>query len=66
MLTINAANEVAVSAFLSNKISFLDINKVIEQTLGKITSFESTTLKDVVEQDKQARAVALELINCYV
>ena len=66
MLTINAANEVAVSAFLSNKINFLDINKVIEQTLGKITSFESTTLKDVVEQDKQARAVALELINCYV
>jgi len=65
MLALNAANEVAVEAFLKGKINFLDISKVIEETLGKITSFDSKVLKDVVEKDQQARLIALEAVNCY-
>jgi 1-deoxy-D-xylulose-5-phosphate reductoisomerase len=60
--TLNAANEVAVHAFLSGRLSFLGIAEVIERTLsdlpvGAVHSFES-----LMEADLEARKTASDLI----
>ena len=57
---LNAANEVAVSAFLAGQLGFLDIARVVEETLGKICVFPVNDLADVWTADQNARAVALE------
>ena len=54
----NAANEIAVEAFLGHKIPFLSIPKVVEQTLSSIHNFEPTTLASVIEVDSEARRIA--------
>jgi 1-deoxy-D-xylulose-5-phosphate reductoisomerase len=59
---MNAANEVAVEAFLRKKIGFLDIPDVIENTLVKSTYLKAPVLEDYFESDRQARLVANELI----
>jgi 1-deoxy-D-xylulose-5-phosphate reductoisomerase len=59
---LNAANEVAVEAFLERKIGFLDIPDLIERTLGKSTFIKVPTLDDYFEIDLMARQVATELI----
>jgi 1-deoxy-D-xylulose-5-phosphate reductoisomerase len=59
---LNAANEVAVEAFLAKKIGFLGIPDVIEKTLGKSTYIKAPVLEDYFESDQQARLVAKELI----
>lgn len=59
---LNAANEVAVGAFLEKKIGFLEIADVIEKTLGKLGFIEAPELEDYVNTDLQARQVAHELI----
>jgi 1-deoxy-D-xylulose-5-phosphate reductoisomerase len=59
---MNAANEVAVEAFLGKKIRFLDIPDVIENTLVKSTYLKAPVLEDYFESDRQARLVANELI----
>lgn len=58
---LNAANEVAVNAFLTDKISFLKIADVIETTLAKVTFISKPTYENYVGSDKEARAVALSL-----
>lgn len=55
---LNAANEVAVEAFLEKKIGFLDIPDVIETTLGKSTFVKAPLLDDYLEIDLLARQVA--------
>lgn len=60
---LNASNEVAVYAFLEGKIGFLDIAKIVEETLGKISFHKMTSLDDVHEVDDNARRVAQELIT---
>ncbi len=55
---LNAANEVAVEAFLEKKIGFLDIPDVIESTLGKSTFIKAPLLDDYFETDLLARQVA--------
>ena len=59
---MNAANEVAVEAFLKKKIGFLDIPDVIENTLVKSAYLKAPVLEDYIESDRQARLVANELI----
>jgi len=59
---MNAANEVAVEAFLKKKIGFLDIPDVIENTLLKSAYMKAPVLEDYIESDRQARLVANELI----
>ncbi len=54
----NAANEVAVGAFLRNEIPFLAIPRVVEQTLGSIRNFEPTNLAAVLALDASARRSA--------
>ncbi len=62
MGTLNAANEVAVSHFLDNKIGFLDIPKVIEKTLLSVQHKNLDSLDEVIANDQNARKVANEVI----
>ncbi|MCI0706438.1 MAG: 1-deoxy-D-xylulose-5-phosphate reductoisomerase [Ignavibacteriae bacterium] len=55
---MNAANEVAVEAFLDKRITFQQIPQLIERVLGKITSIRKPELRDILEADKQARELA--------
>jgi len=58
---LNAANEVAVDAFLKEKIGFLEIPDVIENTLGKSAFIKAPGLEDYNQADLLARQVAKEL-----
>ncbi len=60
---LNAANEIAVYAFLKNKIGFLDMTEVVEQTLEKISYIEKPTLDDYFETDAESRNFAASLIK---
>jgi len=56
--TLNAANEVAVAAFLAGEIGFLDIARVVEQTLEQAGGAEPGNLDDVYAIDHEARRIA--------
>jgi len=60
---LNAANEIAVWAFLHNRIGFLDMMAVVEQTMQKIDFIEKPTLDDYFESDGEARSFAASLIK---
>ncbi|MBC7907891.1 MAG: 1-deoxy-D-xylulose-5-phosphate reductoisomerase [Rhodospirillaceae bacterium] len=60
---LNAANEVAVQAFLSRGIGFLDIAKVVEQTLEAIDHAALSSIEDVLAQDRSARDCAWNIIK---
>lgn len=60
---LNAANEIAVWAFLNNRIGFLDITAVVEKTMQKINYIEKPNLADYFESDGEARNFAASLIN---
>ena len=65
---INAANEVAVDAFLQDKIEFLDITRLIDGVLGKYSSradfkTEMSTIEEVISKDNEVRKVATENIK---
>lgn len=59
---VNAANEVAVDAFLKDKIGFLQMSDVIEKCMNKINFIQNPTLEDYIETDRQTRAFALQQI----
>lgn len=63
---LNAANEIAVAAFLDEKLSFIDIASIVEQTLKNITSRPATSLTEILEDDMAARKEAEQLINLRV
>ena len=58
---LNAANEVAVSAFLNDEISFLDIPMVVEKSMQKVNYIEKPTLQDYIASDSEARKEAQSL-----
>lgn len=60
---LNAANEIAVWAFLKNRIGFLDITAVVEKTLEKITFIQQPSLDDYFESDGEARNFAASLLR---
>ncbi len=60
---MNAANEIAVAAFLQNKIKFIDIYKIIEQTLAWAPFVEAPGYLDYVNSNAEARAFAASLIK---
>ena len=60
---VNAANEIAVSAFLKEKISFIEISKLIEQTMNKVSFIKNPTYDDYVATDTEARKIAEYLID---
>ena len=60
---MNAANEIAVAAFLQNKIKFIDIYKIIEQALAWAPFVEAPGYLDYVNSNAEARAFAASLIK---
>ncbi len=58
---LNAANEIAVAAFLKEEIKFLDIQRLIEVSMEKATFIEKPTLEQYLETDKETRVIASEL-----
>ena len=62
---LNAANEVAVAAFLNGAIRFTDIHRVNEQTIGALlpVAADSTTIEDLLALDARARSRARHLIE---
>lgn len=60
---LNAANEVAVAAFLQQKIQFIDIARVNEKVLEHFASSLCTSLEQIVDLDSQARELANSLIQ---
>ena len=59
---LNAANEVAVNAFLKNEIAFLKMPDLIDNCLEKINFVKNPTLEDYIETDRQTRILAKTLI----
>ena len=59
---VNAANEVVVSAFLKERISFLRMSEVIEQSMAKVPFIQTPTYEDYVATDAEARRIAESLI----
>ena len=60
---MNAANEIAVRAFLEKKIGFLQMPDIIERCMTNITSIAQPGFDDYVETDSEARAMALNYIR---
>ncbi len=60
---LNAANEIAVWAFLKNRIGFLDITAVVEKTMEEIIFIQNPTLEEYFESDGEARNFAASLMK---
>ncbi|MBS1497146.1 MAG: 1-deoxy-D-xylulose-5-phosphate reductoisomerase [Bacteroidetes bacterium] len=60
---LNAANEIAVWAFLKNRIGFLDITAVVEKTIEKINFIQKPSLEEYFESDGEARNFAASIIK---
>lgn len=60
---LNAANEMVNAAFLQDRISFLDMSKIIEQTMRQAQFIASPTYEDYVATDAEARRIATEQIK---
>ncbi len=60
--TLNAADEVAVQAFLDHRISFPAIAEIVEETLMRQPCTEPTSIEQVVEIDRQSREVARQVL----
>jgi 1-deoxy-D-xylulose-5-phosphate reductoisomerase len=60
---MNAANELAVYAFLRNRIGFLDITDVVERTMDKVSFIDNPTLDEYFESDGEARNYAADIMH---
>jgi 1-deoxy-D-xylulose-5-phosphate reductoisomerase len=63
---LNAANEIAVAAFLEGSIGFLDIASISAETLRCCTPRPPVTVEEVLEIDREARAVAQSVTRRYM
>jgi 1-deoxy-D-xylulose-5-phosphate reductoisomerase len=59
---LNAANEIAVEAFLKDKIGFLQMSDIVEKCLQSVNYIAKPTYEDYVETDKETRIAAKEMI----
>lgn len=60
---LNASNEEAVAGFLAEKVGFLDIARIVEETLEKMSGSEIRSVDDVLVVDAEARRVARDLMS---
>ena len=60
---LNPANEIAVYAFLKNRIGFLEMTDVVEKTMAKVPHLDKPTLQDYFDSDGAARSYAADLIS---
>ena len=59
--TLNAADEMAVEAFLTGRIGFLSIYEIVAETLARMPAREPRTVGEILEIDRESRALAREL-----
>ena len=62
---LNGANEIAVDAFLKEKIGFLDISKLIEQTMAAHTTHSIDRIESVMDADRWAREKTIANLVAY-
>ena len=62
--TLNAADEIAVEAFLQGRIGFLSIHEIVQETLSRMPSRTPGSVGDILEIDRESRTLARELANC--
>jgi len=60
---LNAANEIAVDAFLNRQLSFTNIARVIEKTLENTTRVEADSLQTILQTDSHARLISAEWVK---
>ena len=60
---LNAADEIAVAAFLQGRLGFLAISDVVDGTMNAVTWRELSTVDEVVEVDAEARAMAAGFVS---
>ena len=63
VISLNAANEVAVEAFLNKRINFNKIIDIIEMTFLKNTNSKISNIDDIIEVDRDARIIAYDLVK---
>jgi 1-deoxy-D-xylulose-5-phosphate reductoisomerase len=61
--TLNAADEIAVEAFLESRIGFTAISEVVEETLERQPWREPATIEDVIAVDRESRELARQIVN---
>ncbi len=61
--TLNAADEIAVEAFLQGEITFPGIGEVVEETLGRVGTSSMHSVAQVMEADERAREVARSIVK---
>lgn len=59
---LNAANEIAVDAFLNEQVRFTDIPVIIERTMQKFEATSADTLDIILSTDQQARVISTEIV----
>lgn len=62
---LNAANEIAVAAFLRDEVGFLQMSELVEDCLSRVSYLAEPSLDDYVQTDKEARRVAQERLARY-
>jgi 1-deoxy-D-xylulose 5-phosphate reductoisomerase len=60
---LNAANEVAVGAFLKDRVGFLEMSTIVEHCLNKMAYIQNPTYEDYVDTDRETRLMAFETIK---
>jgi 1-deoxy-D-xylulose-5-phosphate reductoisomerase len=60
---LNAANEIAVAAFLDNRLRFVEIARIIEAVLQRVACASAASIEDVLEADRRARDAASALLR---
>ena len=60
--TLNAADEIAVEAFLDGRISFTGIAEVVEETMNRVPLVEPSNIQEVLEVDRRSREAAVEVV----
>jgi len=61
--TLNAADEIAVEAFLEGRIGFLSIYEIVSETLSRMPVRTPRTIDDILEIDRESRTLARELVT---
>lgn len=60
---LNAANEVVVQAFLTDRISFLEMSEIIEKAMGKAIFIKNPNLEDYIQTDKETRILTSAMVK---
>jgi 1-deoxy-D-xylulose-5-phosphate reductoisomerase len=59
--TLNAADEIAVEAFLQGRIGFTAIHEIVQETLARLAPTTPRTIGDILDTDRESRALARQL-----